>query len=328
MGEYIIGIDVGGTNIKMMAVDSKFKFVSSASMETCSESGYEAVSDKIIQRLDEMLSGTGSAGRKVLSIGMGLPGTVDIKAQRTVYLAKLMWNGFNPCRKIADHYRAPCFIDNDASMGVLGEYYFGNPERSRNIVMLTLGTGVGGGVVLNDEVFRGAENLGAEFGHMIIVSDDGEECLCGRKGHFEAYCSGTALKRYALGRMSAEKQTVLHEYLAENGGVFDNAMVTKGFRANDRLSREIWERYIHYLSIGISNIMMLFNPDKVLLGGGISNAGKELLCDPVYEQAGRLVIDKRQHCPVEISMLGSKAGMYGACAHAARGIGLRLHPIE
>ncbi|MGO5165290.1 MULTISPECIES: ROK family protein [unclassified Candidatus Paralachnospira] len=318
MEGYFIGIDVGGTNVKLMIMDEEKQVVAKTQIPTKAERGYEAVSDDMIETLDRMFEKNGIREPKIQALAMGLPGTVDRKAGETVYLAKLRWDGFNPAKKLGEYYRAPYFIENDANINALGEYAFGESGKE-NLLLLTLGTGVGGGIIINGKIFGGAANMAGEFGHMMVQTEGGDICLCGRRGHLEAYCSGTAMMRDALEMMKNRRKTILHQYVKENEGVYDNSMVTRGVKEGDATCREILNRFISYLAAGISTLMMLFNPEVVLIGGGVSNAG-DLLIEPLNQKCREMVLSERSYCPVIRTSLGSEAGMYGACALAMQAV--------
>lgn len=321
MSRFLIGIDVGGTNIKIMIMTDTYEVVAKTSIPTHAELGYEKISDNMIEAIDKIFEEKKIKSPDVVSIAMGLPGTIDKKAEKTVYLSVLRWNGFNPCEKLGKYYKAKTSIDNDANINALGEYAFGKNGKRENLVLITLGTGVGCGVVSEGRIFGGAANMAAELGHMIIEADGGALCLCGRRGHLEAYCSGTALKRDALEMAKTHPETILHKYIEEAGGDYDNSMVTRGAGKGDSVCLEIMERFTHYLAAGIANVMTLYNPDLILIGGGISNAGN-MLIKPLNEKCRKMVIHERSYCPVARATLGSEAGMYGACALAGQSVGM------
>lgn len=324
MKDYLLGIDVGGTNIKMMIMNSNFDVLDFCTIKTNRDLGYDVISDNMIAAIDGLFIRNQILEKRILSVAMGLPGIVDKVNKKTVRLAYLQWDGFNPCQKLGEYYNAPTFIDNDASINTLGEYYFGINKSVSNVVLLTLGTGVGCGIIIDGKLFRGSRNMAAEFGHMTIVSDGGDICLCGKRGCMEAYCSGTALTRYARNRMKDDVDSVLHEYMAENGSIFDNAFIDRGVKNGDPLCIEIMDYFIKFLSIGIANIMKILNPELILIGGGISNAG-EILLTPLNERMKDLLLDEMQVCPIIKAKLGSRAGMFGACAFAGLSIGLEIN---
>lgn len=322
MKQYLIGLDVGGTNIKMMICDDSYRPVGKRTIPTRGETGYEAISNRIITALEELFAQAGIREKRVPAVAMGLPGIVDNRAKLGVHLAYLGWNGFNPCEKIARHFGADSFLDNDASLNALGEYYFGVNQRYRDMVLLTLGTGVGCGIILGGRLFGGSQNLAGELGHLTVTPDEGAVCLCGKRGCLEAYCSGSAMKRRALELMERHPETLLHSLVEENGGVFDNSLVDTGTRGGDAVCVELYRQFNHYLAIGIASVMKLFNPERVLIGGGLSNAGA-LIFEPVNRDVKRYLLHERQYCPVEKAVLGPQAGMYGAVALAGIGAGLR-----
>lgn len=318
---YLVGIDVGGTNTKLMIMNEQQEVIAKRQIATHGEEGYEAVSDSMIRTIDTMFAEAHIEEPNVLAVGMGLPGTVDREKNKTVWLSKLHWDGFNPAEKIGAYYNAPSFIDNDANINALGEYAFGSNGKNDNMVLITLGTGVGCGVIINGKIYGGASNMAAELGHMIVDAYDGDICLCGKRGHLEAYCSGSALKRDAVFTAGINPDTILHEYMKEAGGVFENHMVTRGAEAGDQACSALLERYIHYLSVGVTNVMMMYNPGIIVIGGGISNAG-DLLLKPLNEKTKKMVAHERSWCPIVQATLGSEAGMYGACTLAGQSIGL------
>lgn len=316
METFLIGIDVGGTNIKIMVMERGGLVLGKCSIPTKREEGYEPALGRMKEAIDGIFAEAGRRAPQVDAIAMGLPGTVDAENKKTVYLSVLHWDGFNPCRELGKYYGAPTAIENDANLNALGEYAFGG-HGVENLVLLTLGTGVGCGIIVGGRIFGGARNTAGELGHMIITADGGEICLCGRKGHLEAYCSGSALERDASRLLDSGRTTLLREYIRERGGRYDNSQIFRGVKEKDAACMELAERFIHYLSVGVANVMTVLNPELVLLGGGISNAG-DLLVRPVEEKCRGMVLDERSFCPVKKAGLGSEAGMYGACAMAAR----------
>ena len=190
MNDYFVGIDVGGTNIKIMVMTSGLQVVDMCSFKTNRELGYEAISDNIIKAIETIFQNHNIQSPNILSIGMGLPGVVDAKAQKALYLSYIEWDGFNPCEKIGRYFNAPGFIDNDANISALGEYRFGIKMKYQDIVLIALGTGVGCGVIIDGKIFAGSRNLASELGHLTIGDENAEPCYhCGRPGCLEAYCA-------------------------------------------------------------------------------------------------------------------------------------------
>lgn len=313
--DLFVGIDAGGTNIKCLLVDSDLNPICETSFPTRPELGYERISDIIISELEKMLSSY-HLNREVQlqCIGMGLPGVVDKTNQKTLQLALLKWNGFNPCKKIAQHFGASSVIDNDANVNLLGESRFGFGNRYENIVMLTLGTGVGSAIMINKQIFRGHRNFGGELGHMTI-QNDGELCLCGQRGHLEAYCSGRILRTRVEKLLPQHRSSILYQLTEKNGNHFDNRFIHEGLKANDLFAKQVLDWYVYYLSIGIANILQILNPEMVILGGGIANLGK-ILIDPLKAAVIPRLLSPEQMSEIQQAKLGPKAGMYGAAIMA------------
>lgn len=324
MEEYLMGIDVGGTNVKIMIMDKDYQVAAKCSIPTYRENGYDEISDRIIQTIEELVDSYKLKRENMIAVAMGLPGTVDTKQDVTVCLSALHWDGFNPCEKIGKHFQIPYFIDNDANINAFGEYMFGGNQDMSSLALVTLGTGVGCGIVIEGKIVGGANNMAAELGHMIINADGGGLCLCGKRGHLEAYCSGIALTWEAQAMMSVFSDSVLHQYVMENNGKFDIAMITRGYEEGDRVCVELIERYTRCLSVGLANLMTMYNPEVILVGGGISNAG-DIILNPINEFSKKMVLSERSYCPVKKATLGSEAGMYGACALAGQKMGWKAY---
>ena len=320
MERFIIGIDVGGTNLKMMIMNEHLEAVSIKSIPTQEETGRKGflkASRRMIDELDEMFRTIGVEQPDVAFLVMGLPGIVDKLNNVSLHLPYLEWDGFDPSAELAEHFHCKSMIENDASVNVFGEYVFGE-NKAENMILLTLGTGVGGGIIINGDVFRGSRNIGGEIGHMVICADGGEN-FCGKTGPMEAYCSGSAMKRMASEEIDNFPDSVVHSYIKE-AGEYDNSMITRGRQAGDLFSIRVMERFNRYLSIGISNIIELFNPELILIGGGVSKAG-DFIMKPIRKLVSESVFSA-QLCPIEKASLGSDAGMYGACGLAARQSGM------
>lgn len=321
MQEYLIGIDVGGTNTKIMVMDTHFNVLGEQITPTNLGATLEENSAWMIVAIDTLFEKNGIHAAKIRGIGMGVPGLVDFHANRTVYLPLHHWDGVDPCDSLAKHYNTVSFVDNDANVNALGEYYFGEGSEYRSLVYLTVGTGLGGAAIINGSLLRGKGNAAAEVGHMTVFAEGGRPCVCGKTGCLEPYCSGTELLR--LAKESAEKSpdSVLACLVRENGGKLDNRLVSQAAEMGDRTAEALLKQIGRYLGIGVANLMKLFDPDVVFIGGGVSNAGEALL-EPVRRTAEEYIMYPAQACPVRRATLGMRAGMFGAAAMAALNTGL------
>lgn len=308
---YLIGIDVGGTNTKLMISDREYRIMGKSVFPTHKHWGYDKISDHMINEIRQLLLNARIREDEIAAVGMGLPGVVDRKNRQSIYLSYLNWNNMDPVKKIADYFCTAGAIDNDANLNALGEYYLGCRREYSNMIMLTLGTGIGCGVIIDGRVYGGAGNLAAEAGHMTIVSDGGESCLCGKTGCFEAYCSGTAMEKYAVRMMKEHKDTILHKIADPKKGGCDCRLISEGAKLQDPLCIHIYQRFSHYLAIGVANLMKLYNPERIFIGGGLAES-EELVFGPLNREVKQYLLHERQYCPVEKSHLGYEAGSYGA----------------
>lgn len=320
MERFVIGLDVGGTSIQIALMTKSQKFVDFSTFPTAISHNYEEISEQLIEEIDHIMQTHSILNEQILGVGMGLPGTVNTDLQETEHLAVLHWDGFNPCRKIGEYFQAPYWIDNDANLNTLGEYHYGVQKKIPNMVLLTLGTGIGGGVIANGCLYRGMGNRASEFGHMTIMANGGRRCLCGQYGHFEAYASGSALKEYVLENLGQYQESTIARMIKEQGH-YDNRYVFDAARMGDAFGLEIVNNYCEYLAIGISNIMKLFAPNLVVLSGGISKAGAILL-DTLKPLVSMNLMDYRQLCPIVTSKVGEAAGAYGACVLVLEKVGV------
>lgn len=292
-----IGIDIGGTDTKIGLVDVHHKLIDSVCTPTAAERPAEEVIRTVGEMALELLEKNGIAMDQCVGVGIGVPGTVDRKKGIVRYSNNIRWEEVPLAEEIGKYLPIPVEIANDADCAALGEAVAGAGKDCNDVIMLTLGTGVGGGVILDGEIYEGRGIGGTELGHMVIV-ENGESCTCGRRGCLEAYVSATALKRDA--RRASEKDMEPEEIFA---------LAAQG----DPAMKEVTDTYIRRLGLGIVNIVNIFRPQLVLLGGGISRQGETLLA-PLR----RIV---REECfggekgsvpEIEEAVLGNDAGMIGA----------------
>lgn len=292
-----IGIDIGGTDTKIGLVDIHQKLIVQTSMPTAPGRPAEEVIREIGERALELLESQGIAMDQCVGAGIGVPGTVIRKTGVVRYSNNIRWENVPLAKEMGRYLPIPVQIANDADCAALGEAYAGSGKDCQDVVMLTLGTGVGSGIILDGEIYEGKG--GSEFGHMVII-EDGEPCTCGRKGCLEAYASATALKRDAK-RAAGTERTPEEIFRAAAEG--------------DEKMREVVDAYIRRLGIGIVNIVNIFRPQLVLLGGGISRQGEALLAPlRAMMNEGCFGGEKGELPEIEIAALGNEAGMIGAAS--------------
>ena len=292
-----IGIDIGGTDTKIGLVDVHQKLIDSVCIPTAAERPAEEVIRTVGETALALLEKNGIAMDQCVGAGIGVPGTVDRKNGVVRYSNNIRWEEVPLAKEMGDYLPIPVEIANDADCAALGEAVAGAGKDRSDVVMLTLGTGVGGGIILNGEIYEGRGIGGSELGHMVIV-ENGEPCTCGRRGCLEAYASATALKRDAR-RVSGKDLDPEEIFaLAEQG---------------DAVMKAVVDAYIRRLGLGIVNIVNIFRPQLVLLGGGISRQGETLLA-PLREIVKKECFggEKGDVPEIEAAVLGNDAGMIGA----------------
>lgn len=292
-----IGIDIGGTDTKIGLVDVHQKLIDAVCIPTEAEKPVKEVIQKVGERALELLEKNGIPMDQCVGAGIGVPGTVDRKAGVVRYSNNIRWEEVRLTDEIGKYLPIPVEIANNADCAALGEAVAGAGKECSDVVMLTLGTGVGGGIILDGEIYEGRGMGGSELGHMVIV-ENGEPCTCGRRGCLEAYVSITALKREAYRAAGKEMDQEEIFALAEQG---------------DPEMKKVVDTYIRRLGLGIVNIVNIFRPQLVLLGGDIPKQGEALLSPLrriVEEECfGR---DKGDVPEIEEAILGREAGMIGA----------------
>lgn len=292
-----IGIDIGGTDTKIGLVDVHNKLLDSVCIPTKAERPADEVIRTVAETALSILDKNGIAMEQCVGVGIGVPGTVDRKKGIVRYSNNIRWEDVPLVKEMSTYLPIPVEIANDADCAALGETIAGAGKECSDVVMITLGTGVGGGVVLDGEIYEGRGIGGSELGHMVIV-ENGEPCTCGRRGCLEAYASATALKREA--KRASKKELTPSEIFA---------LAKQG----DPAMKEVVETYIRRLGLGIVNIVNIFRPQLVLLGGGISGQGESLLVPLRRILREECFGGERGDVPeIEEAVLGNNAGIIGA----------------
>ncbi len=291
-----IGIDIGGTDTKIGLIDVHQHIIAKQTIKTNAVRPAEKVIDEIGKAVLALLEQQKIPMDQCVGVGIGVPGTVDRKQGIVRYSNNIGWEDVDVVKEMEAHLPIPIYIANDADCAALGETIAGAGRDYQDVIMLTLGTGVGGGIILDGSIYEGKGIGGSELGHMVIV-ENGEQCTCGRKGCLEAYVSATALIRDA--RKSIGKELTPEE-------IFSMAR-------EDEVLKEIVDSYIRRLGVGIVNIVNIFRPQLVLLGGGIAAQG-EVLTKPLSESMMQSCFGKnRSEIPeIRVASLGNEAGIVGA----------------
>ena len=314
--KYYVGIDLGGTFIKGGIVDESGNILVSDKTPTESEKGSDGVAKNIAALVLSLMQKQGLQTADVVGIGMGVPGMIDSKAGNVIYSNNLDWKDFRIGDKVETLTGLKVKIANDANVAALGEVKFGAAKNCNDVIMITLGTGVGGGIVLDGKLFEGFRSAGAEVGHT-VVEVGGRKCGCGRCGCFEQYSSAMALIRDTKEAMEKAPGSAMWQVVEGDINKVSGSTAFKAAAQGDKTAQAVLDQYVRYLGEGIANLINIFRPEAVMLGGGVSNAGDALLT-PVKAYVEQNIYVDTDYAPVDIvrATLGNDAGIYGAYAYA------------
>ena len=304
-----IGIDVGGTNVKIALVDDKGSILYSNSVPTRAEMGYEYTVNNIKQAIRDLMSETKVTG--IEGIGFDFPGQIDYK-NGIVRLAPNIpgWVNIPIAKIIEDEFKIPTRIDNDVHCAALGELNFGAGKGCENFICMTVGTGIGSGIVINGKLVRGASNAAGELGHIKLQMHEGPLCGCGDHGCLEAFASGPSIVAIAEEYILGGKSTKFRELAS--GGEITPFIVAEAAKQGDPVARRIFARIGEYIGFGLSSVVNLLNPEKIIIGGGVADAG-DILLDPIKETIKkRAMVVAGSAVEIVPAKLGNTAGVIGA----------------
>ena len=307
-----VGIDLGGTNVAFGLTKEDGTLIAKTSVRTKKDLDAEALTDYIAESVFSWLKEQGITDDDILSIGMGTPGVTDDQIGEVVYTSNLPFY-HTPAREIFHRYtKHPLRFANDADCAALGEMICGGAKGYKNSITVTLGTGVGGGIIIDGKIYSGFNGAGGELGHMVIRKD-GEACNCGRKGCLEAYASATALIRDTVRAAKAHPDCAVWQLCEGDLSKINAKTAFDGMRLGDAVCTELVQQYIEALGDGIINYINIFQPEIILIGGGVSKEGENLLA-PLREYVFRYTYgrDFLPRTRIERTVLGNDAGIIGA----------------
>jgi glucokinase len=312
---FFLGIDLGGTNIKSGVVDHDGRAVSSVSLATQAEEGPKVGLDNIVAAGNRAVQESGLGWERIVAVGLGSPGTMDIDAGMLLDPPNLPgWNDLPIRELLSDRLKKPVVLQNDGNAAAYGEYWAGAGKNTRSLVMFTLGTGIGGGIVVDGRILQGRHSHGGECGHIIIEADHGRRCSCGASGHLEAYASATALVKRALEAL--ETASAPSRLRAIEPDDLDSRVISDAAQAGDELARRLMRETAHYLAVGAVSLMHTIDPDIVLFGGGMIAAGTAFLADIRADIRAMAFPVPAERTRIEYAHLGGDAGFIGAAGCA------------
>ncbi len=315
---FVVGVDLGGTNIVVGVMpEDGSREIAVRSQPTRPEEGADAVVDRIVEMveaaIDEAAATTGATRGQFLGVGIGSPGPLDRERGIVIITPNLGWRDFPLRDRVAERVGLPATLDNDANCATLGEWWCGAAKGGVNVVGLTIGTGIGGGLILNGQLYHGASDVAGEVGHATIDSN-GRRCKCGNYGCLEAYASGPAIADRAREALSIYGQSALREMVSDRLEMITAATVYDAAHQGDAVARDVVRDTARFLGTGIANLVNIFNPDTVVIAGGVTQAG-EALFEPLRgEVRNRAFAPAVSACRIVPGTLSGTAGVVGAVA--------------
>ncbi|MDQ2087616.1 ROK family protein [Herbivorax sp. ANBcel31] len=310
---YFVGIDLGGTNIASGLVSSDGgTIICKDSVPTQKERPYQEIIKDMAMLTSEVIKKSGVSMDEIKSIGIGSPGTPDCKNGIIVYNNNLNFRNVPIRKEMQEYLDLPVFVDNDANCAALAESVAGAAKGTKCSVTITLGTGIGSGIIIDGKAYSGFNYAGAEIGHTVIEMD-GEQCTCGRKGCWETYAAATALIRQTKKAAEQNPDSIINKLVDGDMYKVDAKTAFDAAKLGDKTGKMVVERYIRYIAEGIINVINIFMPEVLVIGGGVCKEGDYLL-DPLKDIVKKGVYSQEglPQTQIKTAQMGNAAGIVGA----------------
>lgn len=310
---YYVGVDVGGTKIAAGIVDETGNIIRKASVQTGRTRKAEEILKDMCSLVLDLIKESGLSEKDIYSIGIGSPGIHDRENGIMIYINNLTYfRNVNVRAAFQNYINVPVYLENDANCAAIAESIAGAAKGYDNSVTITIGTGIGGGVIINNKHFTGSNGMGAELGHMVI-NINGEECTCGRLGCWEAYSSATALIRETKKAAERDPDSIIHKLCGGDPDNIDAKTAFDAARLGDKTGMEVVDNYIGILAEALANIVTIFQPEIIVIGGGVSKEGDNLLIPLKEKMRGKIYGNEGLPAiPIVAAKLGNDAGIVGA----------------
>ena len=318
MKTYVVGVDLGGTNIKAALFDTEFRMLRDLSVPSEAAGGPEHVLGRIKQAVLTLVSEQGAKLDDVACMGLGITGILDPHEGLSIFSPNFPnWRNVHVVNAMKETFDFPVYIDNDVRVNLYGEWWFGAGKGFRNLILITLGTGVGSGIVNEGKVVYGTTASAGELGHM-NMNPDGPPCGCGGNGCLETYASATGMVNTMKRKLEEGQSSIIQEWTKGDESKITAKMISEAYDAGDPLAIQVMKETGTILGLGLANAINLLNPQLVIVGGGMAAAGDRLL-NTVRETIARRALPlSAQVCQVVTAKLGDRAGALGAAAYAYR----------
>jgi glucokinase len=308
-----IGIDLGGTNVGIGIVDDENKIIYKDLIPTRRERGFNRIIEDMVALISRIISINNIPKDNIQGIGIGVPGIVDPKSETIIECVNLKWNNKDIKGAIEDKLNIPVSVGNDATVAAVAELEIGALRECGTGVLITLGTGIGGGIIINGKVYDGFGGVGSEIGHM-IVGENYYHCNCERNGCLETFSSSTAIINYAKKLIEEGNYSSITAKVNGNLNNIDGKLIFDEAKAGDKIAYKVIDRMTNYLAIGIMNIISLIAPEVFVIGGGLSAAG-EYLISIIRDKVSKITYYKGMDIgKIVLSQIGNDAGIIGAAA--------------
>ncbi|WP_042345969.1 ROK family glucokinase [Bacillus massiliigorillae] len=311
MKKWLIGVDLGGTTTKLAFINLDGEIVHKWEIPTDISDKGVYITENIAKAIKAKLDELGQTNANVVGVGMGAPGAVDENTGIIFEAVNLGWTNYPLQDKLSTATGLPVVIENDANMAALGEMWKGAGDGAKDLVCVTLGTGVGGGVIVNGNMVSGISGAAGEIGHMTSVVENGYACNCGKTGCLETVASATGIVRVAMEKIESNPTSSLKKILDETGSISAKDVVICA-EAGDEYALSVLDQVCFYLGLTLANVANVLNPEKIVIGGGVSKAGDILLNNILKYFKKYAFIRVRESTSISIATLGNDAGAIGA----------------
>lgn len=312
MSKYYLSLDIGGTKTSASVFDENGNIVNNYVLKRKSETfkGEEAVYQNTKNVLEDILSELKIKKEDVIAMGVGSPGPLDTKKGIIIHAPLMGWENFPIVERLKEDFELPVYLDNDANLGALAEVRCGEGKGCKNLIYMTVSTGCGGGIIINNDIYRGSHDGAGEVGHMSVLLD-GIDCPCGSKGCFELYASGTAINERMKADMLVGKKSLAFELAGHDPEKIDGSLLLKAASQNDEYALEAYRLEGYYLGLGIANLFNILDPEAIVLGGGVTKA-KDYFHESCIKTLKKRCVHKVNDDMLRYSKLNDLVVLYGA----------------
>lgn len=316
MGKYTVCLDIGGTKVLGAIFDNEHKIAYRLKKKTKAKEGAQNVEDTIVSVVDELLGESGIPLGDVSAISAGAPGVINQDTGVVLFSPNLPWRNYEMKKILEEKFKTPFFIGNDVNVGVFGEWKYGAAKGLKNVAGLFIGTGMGGGLILDGKLYTGFDCKGAELGHMVL-NTDGPLCGCGQRGCLEAYSAKVGMMDYIRQQIGRGRSTMMADAVAE--GIFKSKAMKQAYEEGDEVMIEAIDRSCHYLAVASGSLVNIFSPEMILFGGGVMEALGDVILDKIVSRVDAFCMPSiRTTVRFAKAELGDDSVLYGALALSER----------